>query len=55
MAFEEGAARILITDDQGREQTRILRDAGRLVGLAHADGWLYAITQGHGTRHACRA
>lgn len=52
MAFEEGAARILITDDQGREQTRILRDAGRLVGLAHADGWLYAITQG--ARHAAR-
>lgn len=52
MAFEEGAARILITDGRGREHAGILRDAGRLVGLAHADGWLYAITQG--ARHAAR-
>ncbi|PRY67092.1 alpha/beta hydrolase family protein [Halomonas ventosae] len=52
MAFEVGAARILVTDGEGREHAPILRDAGRLVGLAHADGWLYAITQG--ARHAAR-
>lgn len=52
MAFEAGAARILITDDQGREHARVLHDASRLTGLAHADGWLYAITQG--AQHAAR-
>lgn len=52
MAFEAGAAQILVTDDQGCEHARVLRDAGRLVALSYADGWLYAITQG--AQHAAR-
>lgn len=52
MVFEAEAPRILITDGQGQERASILRDAGRLIGLAHTDGWLYAITQG--AQHAAR-
>lgn len=52
MTFDAGAAQILITDQLGHEHTRVLRNAGRLVGLAYAEGWLYAITQG--AQHAAR-
>ncbi|MFC3285037.1 S9 family peptidase [Litchfieldella rifensis] len=52
MRFHEGSAGVLQVDGQGREHRRLLPDATRVIGLAMADGWLYAITQG--PSHAAR-
>lgn len=47
MRFHEGAATLWRVDSQGQVQQRLLPEATRIVGLANAQGWLYAITQGH--------
>lgn len=52
MRFEAGAASLWRVDGQGQAQQGLLTEASRIVGLAHAAGWLYAITQGPG--HAAR-
>lgn len=46
--LEEGAAHVLHLDSQGHSSARYFPDASRVAGLASAEGWLYAITQGVG-------
>lgn len=46
--LEEGAAHVLHLDSLGHSLARYFPDASRVVGLASAEGWLYAITQGAG-------
>lgn len=50
--FDGGAAHVLHLGPQSHSLTRYFPDASRVVGLASAEGWLYAITQGVG--HAAR-
>lgn len=50
--IEDGAAQVLHVDFQGHTLARYFPDAARVSGLASADGWLYAITQG--VAHASR-
>ncbi|WP_052383980.1 S9 family peptidase [Litchfieldella xinjiangensis] len=50
--FVEGSATLWQVSGQGHDERRLLPDSTRIVGLAEADDWLYAITQG--PAHAAR-
>ncbi|ALM51382.1 prolyl oligopeptidase family serine peptidase [Halomonas huangheensis] len=52
LRFRQGAAQTVQVDGLGRDHHRLLSDATRVIGLATAEGWLYAITQG--PSHAAR-
>ena len=46
--IEDGASHVLHLDVHGQAVARYFPDASRVLGLASAEGWLYAITQGIG-------
>ncbi|MHB0777159.1 S9 family peptidase [Halomonas sp. WWR20] len=52
MRFAQGAGQLLHLDARGEIHARLLEEATRIIGVAYADDWLYAITQG--PRHAAR-